>query len=43
MDGSMSGWMNVRKDGWTDGWSDKGRWEETRMTVTVRSDMMEDD
>ena len=32
----MSGWMNVRKDGWTDGWSDKGRWDETRMTVTTR-------
>ena len=28
--------MNVRKVGWTDGWGDKGGWEETRMTVTTR-------
>ena len=31
----MSGWMNV-KVGWTDGWGDKGGWEEARVTVTTR-------
>ena len=28
--------MDVRKDGWTDRWGDKGRWKETRTAMTTR-------